>query len=349
VLPDVNSVAIGSDLAQYQASFVLPRVINPLAADANNPRALPSASPQGGNAIIAWDPAFGGNAAYSKELVNGFDLYAYLDTTPIGAAPITEDQEWETSIYGIGGTDPFFRNPDPTGGIGQVPAGGAELVTRNSSTGVGWVYQRFEDGSTPPTPGFTKLLLVDFGDGGDSEVTGEWKVLQTIDMSAMAANWYRLGISYNPNTRQLTGSFNGQQFTSTLDYDLFGTFFVGYREAITGTSTHVTRHDPPTFDLIGTVAALAGDYNDNGVVDAADYVVWRDNVGTNNTLPNNSLPGPIGPDHYNQWRANFGRTAAGGPGGLATAVPEPSAMALIACGVVALVGAQCRRSAARRG
>ena len=34
---------------------------------------------------------------------------------------------------------------------------------------------------------------------------------------------------------------------------------------------------------------LAGDYNNNDIVDAADYVVWRNNENTNNTLPNDPL------------------------------------------------------------
>jgi len=60
---------------------------------------------------------------------------------------------------------------------------------------------------------------------------------------------------------------------------------------------------------------LAGDYNDDGVVDAADYVVWRRTDGTQ--------------AGYDLWRANFGMTApgAGGQssdGNLNGAVPEPS-------------------------
>lgn len=34
----------------------------------------------------------------------------------------------------------------------------------------------------------------------------------------------------------------------------------------------------------GTPVAWTGDYNADGIVDAADYVVWRNNEGTNNTL-----------------------------------------------------------------
>jgi len=45
----------------------------------------------------------------------------------------------------------------------------------------------------------------------------------------------------------------------------------------------------------GGTAATNGDINADGRVDAADYVVWRKNGGT--------------PNQYNDWRANFGRSA----------------------------------------
>ena len=47
---------------------------------------------------------------------------------------------------------------------------------------------------------------------------------------------------------------------------------------------------------------MPGDYNQDGIVDAADYVVWRDNEGTTNSLPNDLIGGTIGTAHYNQWR-----------------------------------------------
>lgn len=81
---------------------------------------------------------------------------------------------------------------------------------------------------------------------------------------------------------------------------------------------------------------LSGDYNDNGVVDAADYAVWRDNDGTNNVLLNNSLPGPIGPAHYQQWKDHFGESNSGGLG--AANVPEPtSSLWLVAGATCSLV------------
>lgn len=59
----------------------------------------------------------------------------------------------------------------------------------------------------------------------------------------------------------------------------------------------------------GVVATLAGDFDDSGVVDAADYVWWRKSDG--------------GAENYNIWRANFGRSGAAANGVAAVSVPEP--------------------------
>lgn len=70
---------------------------------------------------------------------------------------------------------------------------------------------------------------------------------------------------------------------------------------------------------------VPGDYNADGKVDAADYVVWRKN------------PAAFGgdPDGYNTWRTNFDRTSGAGSGLGAAAVPEPASCVLA---VIMLVG-----------
>jgi hypothetical protein len=70
---------------------------------------------------------------------------------------------------------------------------------------------------------------------------------------------------------------------------------------------------------------VPGDYNQNGTVDAADYVLYRNNLGSGTSLPNDDTPG-VGPDDYVRWRANFGKTAGSGAAlGLFSkvSVPEP--------------------------
>ena len=88
------------------------------------------------------------------------------------------------------------------------------------------------------------------------------------------------------------------------------------------------------------MTGLPGDYNQNGVVDAADYVVWRDNEGTTNMLPNDSIGGEIGAAHYNQWRAYFGQSAASGAAlgrPSREVVPEPRCLFLVCLGVGGLL------------
>jgi PEP-CTERM motif len=90
---------------------------------------------------------------------------------------------------------------------------------------------------------------------------------------------------------------------------------------------------------------LDGDYNDDGTVDAADYVIWRANEGTSNMLPNDPDGGVIGEDQYDTWIENFGETVNGSGGGSSGAgvVPEPATAALLLIGIAMLCG---RRRAA---
>jgi hypothetical protein len=98
--------------------------------------------------------------------------------------------------------------------------------------------------------------------------------------------------------------------------------------------------------------AQTGDYNNNGVVDAADYVLWR----KGGTLANDPSPG-VQPADYTQWRAAYGN--ASGPTGSSTlitggviyvssasgtAVPEPAAIFLVGAGIALLAGMNTRNN-----
>jgi hypothetical protein len=83
------------------------------------------------------------------------------------------------------------------------------------------------------------------------------------------------------------------------------------------------------------VYILAGDYNGDEVVNAADYTVWRNHLGTSDTLPNDMSPGSVTVEDYAVWKQNFGAVlpaGAGGGGAAATgaaAVPEPASLLLL--------------------
>jgi len=89
--------------------------------------------------------------------------------------------------------------------------------------------------------------------------------------------------------------------------------------------------------LLVSSASLAGDYNGNGTVDAADYTVWRNHLGAPaGTLPNDTAGGVIGTAQYAQWKANFGQTVGAGSGASSRAVPEPATVVMLVLGMLAL-------------
>jgi hypothetical protein len=82
-----------------------------------------------------------------------------------------------------------------------------------------------------------------------------------------------------------------------------------------------------SIEYVGTAPGLMGDYNNNGTVDAADYVIWRKTDGSNQA-------------GYNTWRTNFGRTAGSGSSlANSVSVPEPVTWSLVG---MALLVAACR-------
>jgi PEP-CTERM motif-containing protein len=84
-------------------------------------------------------------------------------------------------------------------------------------------------------------------------------------------------------------------------------------------------------------AGLPGDFNADQAVNAADFIVWRKNLGAaDETALNGNGNGTNGVDEgdYSLWRTNFGRTPAGSSASALGAVPEPSSLALVAVGVI---------------
>jgi hypothetical protein len=111
---------------------------------------------------------------------------------------------------------------------------------------------------------------------------------------------------------------------------------------------HVYDHALTETEILALIPPLPpaspGDFNDDGAVDGADYVVWRKNVDGSTPLPNDGdLGTPIGPAHYALWAENFGGSASGA-GGATSGVPEPGSAILIAVGICSAVQVRRRSS-----
>ncbi len=105
------------------------------------------------------------------------------------------------------------------------------------------------------------------------------------------------------------------------------TNIAGWNEA--NVAVFYTSPDYASFDGMDVAVSdsggggLAGDFNGDNIVNAADYTVWRNGLGSTYT-----------PADYDVWKSHFGETTAGS-GSLAAsgAVPEPASAMLLLLGL----------------
>jgi hypothetical protein len=108
------------------------------------------------------------------------------------------------------------------------------------------------------------------------------------------------------NTFTSTPVFAHQVATLSLSRPLGD---IGYARAFSSSAA-----DPfGTLDNLRFVTGLNGDFNGNGVVDAADYTIWRKGLGPKYTQ-----------SQYLQWRQNFGVSGGAGTGSSLVSIPEPA-------------------------
>lgn len=84
----------------------------------------------------------------------------------------------------------------------------------------------------------------------------------------------------------------------------------------------------------------AGDFNDDNVVNLADYTLWRDNLDSDFILgghgdENGDSFNIVDEDDYTIWVANFGHDSSP-PAAVGLPVPEPGALGLLAAGSLGL-------------
>jgi hypothetical protein len=112
----------------------------------------------------------------------------------------------------------------------------------------------------------------------------------------------------------LTNGFmpsGGQQFTILTASSIVNNGFV---LAGSAASSFTLLVNSTSVILQAISVGLPGDYNNDGTVDAADYVVWQKTDGT--------------PQAYDTWRAHFGETS--GSGSIMNGeVPEPTTLVLL--------------------
>ncbi|MCA9183990.1 MAG: hypothetical protein R3E01_10045 [Pirellulaceae bacterium] len=188
-----------------------------------------------------------------------------------------------------------------------------------------------EDGSIVLDLQAVNLYAVFVGDSNGKLVNGPLFQLDAgdtvparVDPTSKAMQ-YALDGFYHDQPRQFgeltfyDNRMNAQDFDTHVNFDV---------SQLTGDQTLWLMYQqqgfaPTLVDLLAH-SVLAGDYNHNGVVDAADYTVWKDHFGSTSDLDaDGSGNGVIDAADYTVWKDNFGAVAS------ATSrfqsVPEPAA------------------------
>jgi GH35 family endo-1,4-beta-xylanase len=115
----------------------------------------------------------------------------------------------------------------------------------------------------------------------------------------------------------------------------FSGFYGDYEITIGGQTFDLQLLKGTTNYELAVAPYVLGDYNGNGVVDAADYTAWRDALTAgSSSLLNDPTPGTVDESDFSYWRAHFGETAGSGAGANAAAVPEPASAALLLLGLI---------------
>lgn len=96
-------------------------------------------------------------------------------------------------------------------------------------------------------------------------------------------------------------------------------------------------------DFFALASATAGDFNADGMVDAADYLIWRKSMGQiGHQLPADANGnGTVDADDYQALARNFGKSLGGD--GQQAAVPEPTTVFLVTLGLAPFATLRWRR------
>lgn len=245
----------------------------------------------------------------------GENVFSYAESVAHGHAGF--DVDWG-NINNPGGQ---FYNPNFNGQGMQNPAGHRINIHNGdfNEAGIGVVIGT--NGSVGP-----QVVTQDLGDPGDVRyVTG------VVYEDLNGNSFYDLGegrsgvrIDVEGSAFYALSSTSGGYSVPVPQNGMYGVMFSGGGFSPFMTTANVVDGRNVKVDYLASIInMLAGDFNEDGVVDAADYVVWRKNGGSH--------------DEYNAWRTNFGRTAGGGDGSSGSLasnsqVPEPSSILVIVAG-----------------
>jgi hypothetical protein len=241
-----------------------------------------------------------------------------ITQTPDTAGALDPGESLDVSAVTIsnvnftGSVDGYTVSNGAVGNIGAYAIrspGDGSVDGFRETTKIAGVYTSPADPSGKPNFGFGGASTTVTGDGlpGDGITAGHLAINNGFDPTN----------GDNGHTNQIfqTGAWTFKMLTGSMA--LKG---IGYQYDV-------------SYNISPVVAALAGDFNHNGIVDAADYVLWKNG----DPAADSNGDSVIDQTDYNTWYSNFGNTNAGAGSGLGSAaVPEPATFGLMLIGLVAV-------------
>jgi hypothetical protein len=284
---------------------------------------------------------------------------ASLDADPTGNTPIVlfNSREWTRDhgmdgaigVAALGGPDPETgRNGEDVfrlaGTVEVSPDGSTMLLRRQQVVHIPLPSANHNENPVlgPNSNAGFAVLAVPLDANGLPILTVDDKGTPadtTDDRISNLTGFNTLNPGQAPANHEIELDAAGNVYTTHSSQEVLQVFSPGGSWTATTTKSgmfSLSPFTPPT-------GGVAGDYNDNGVVDAADYALWRDLLGSSTQLENEGsgvTPGMVTQEDYATWRANFGKTPAGS-GGSVSGVPEPGSFLLAI--LVATICSVCRR------
>ncbi len=355
------------DLGDVEGFSFIGTINSPIGDDVDTEIAL---FDDAGNLISTNDDAFGGSVFQSLLNTRNQAGTYYLAVSGFNAA-FSDGFQVAPGVQGIGEFQLDFTAADGTPGIATGFLGGATdnlfwYTFEVPEVNVGTAPTEFESlgeialegelftldslGSISGIAGSLDTEMALFAADGtlvltndDSATSGDFT--SAISLDTLAAGTYYL------NLTTWDSRFADSFLAITFSQD-FGTYFLNL-DGVEQFTDVLAIGEQLWFEFsIGAAVnpGLQGDFNGDGFVDAADYTLWRDNLGATDESAfaegtGNGIGG-IDADDYLLWRANFGNTNAGSVGDSPSAVPEPATVCLALLGVVsAAVFARRKREA----
>jgi hypothetical protein len=216
-------------------------------------------------------------------------------------------------------------------GIGTAALGSGQAVAAGETDFVSIANQSDIDffSFTLPAPATLDISLTPLG----GTFTQGSQNGQQSSFNASARSDLSLALFDRNGTTLLATVNNGDagQVESLDDFALSaaGEYFV----RVMGLSDSVQLYQLELLAIATTIVSLEGDYNQNGVVDAADYILWRNSKGQSGAslAADGNGDGIVDDADYGRWRAHFGETRSGAGSALVSLVnvPQPSSAMLL--------------------